>query len=65
MSAFLKIVFVSLLLVLAVAVGTEVAALHHKHRPAGRPALVPVVVRKSLAVPPPHRSVHAVRRRAG
>lgn len=61
----LRFLFISLLLVLAVAVGTEVAALHRKARPATDPAVAPVVVRKSTVVPMPHKSVHTVGHRAG
>ena len=64
MRILLKFLFACLLLVLVVALSTEVAALRHKPRPAA-PLAVPVVVRKSTAVPPPRRSVHAVGHRAG
>ncbi|MDQ2795269.1 MAG: hypothetical protein M3Y12_14855 [Bacteroidota bacterium] len=62
----LRLLLVSLLLLLLlVALGTEVAALRHKPQPAAGPLAAPVVVRKSSAVPAPRRSVHAVRHRAG
>ncbi|GAB3728282.1 hypothetical protein GCM10027594_10370 [Hymenobacter agri] len=60
----LRFLFISLLLVLAVAVGTEVAALHRKTRPAAGPAVTPVVVRKSTVMPMPHKTVHTVSHRA-
>ena len=61
----LRFLFVSLLLVLVVALGTEVAALHHRARPTTGPPVVPVVVRKSSAAPAPRKSVHLVGHRAG
>ena len=61
----LRFLFISFLLVLAVALGTEVAALHRRVRPAAGPAVAPVVVRKSTVVPMPHKSVHIVGHRAG
>ncbi|MCI1187412.1 hypothetical protein MON38_08265 [Hymenobacter sp. DH14] len=60
----LRLLFISLVLVLAVALGTEVAALHRKPLPTG-PLVAPVVVRKSSAAPAAHKSVHTVRHRAG
>ena len=65
MRLLLRFLFVSLLLVLLVALGTEVAALHHRAQPAAGPLVAPVVVRKSSVAPAPRRSVHAVRHRAG
>ena len=65
MRILLRFLFVSLLLILVVALGTEVAALHHRAQPSAGLAVAPVVVRKSLMVPAPRRSVHAVRHRAG
>ena len=60
MRILLRFLFVSLLLVLVVVLGTEVAALRHRSRPVpGQP----VVVRKSSAVPPAHKSVHTVNHR--
>ena len=61
----LGFLFVGLLLVLVVALGTEVAALHRRPRPVPGQAIAPVVVRKSSAVPPARKSVHFVRHRAG
>jgi hypothetical protein len=58
------LLFVSLMLVLAVALGTEVAALHRRPRPTGPPA-APVVVRKSSTAPSAHKSVQAVVHRPG
>ncbi|MET4073058.1 hypothetical protein [Hymenobacter sp. UYCo722] len=65
MPNLIKFLLASLLLVLAIAVGTEVAALHRKTRPAGRPLAAPVVVRKSAVVPLLRKTVHAVAHRAG
>jgi len=62
---FLKFLLASLLLVLAALIGTEVAALHREPLPAAGLLAVPVVVRKSSAVPPPRKSVHPVGHRAG
>ena len=61
----LKLLLASLLLLLAVAVGTEVAALHRRPLPAIGPVAAPVVVRKSSVVPPVRKSVHSVRHRPG
>ena len=64
MRILLRFLFVSLLLVLVVALGTEVAALRHRSRPVSGQPMVPVVVRKSCAVSPAHKSVHTVNHRA-
>ena len=64
MRILLRFVFVSLLLVLVVALGTKVAALRHRSRPVPGPTITPVVVRKSSAVPPARKNVHSVRHRA-
>ena len=60
----LRFLFIGLLLVLVVALGTEVAALYRKPRPAAG-SMPPVLVRKSSVVPMPRKSVHAVGHRAG
>ena len=61
----LRFLFAGLLLVLLVALGTEVAALHRRSRPVPDQPAAPVVVRKSAAAPPARKSVHSVRHRAG
>jgi hypothetical protein len=61
----LRFLFISLLLVLLVAFGTEVAALHQQAQPAAGPLAAPVVVRKSSVLPPPRKSVHMVMHRPG
>lgn len=61
---YLKLLLASLLLLLAVAVGTEVAALHHEPLPAVGPLAAPVVVRKSSAMRPVRKSVHTVAHRS-
>ena len=65
MRILFRFLFVSLLLLLIVALGTEVAALRHRSRPVPAQLIAPVVVRKSSAVPPARKSVHSVRHRAG
>ena len=60
MPNYLKLLLASLLLLLAVAVGTEVAALHREPQPDAGPLAAPVVVRKSSAVRPVRKSVHTV-----
>ncbi|WP_345056008.1 hypothetical protein [Hymenobacter glaciei] len=57
--------FIGLLLVLVIALGTEVAALHHHQWPTPGQPVLPVVVRKSSVAPTPHKTVHTVRHRAG
>jgi hypothetical protein len=64
MSNSFKFLLASLLLLLAVAVGTEVAALHRHPLPVLSRLIAPVVVRKAPAAPAMHKTVHSVRHRA-
>jgi hypothetical protein len=56
----LKILLSSLLLVLIIAVGTEVVALHRSTLPPAGQASPPVVVRKSTTAPMPLKTVRPV-----
>ena len=58
-----KIVVVALLLVLAIAVGTEVVALHREAPVGAHAEASPVVVRKASELLPPRKSVRLVPRR--
>ena len=60
MRILLTILLTGLLLVLVVALGTEVVALHHADPPSLAP---PVVVRKSTTAPVPPKLVRRVRPR--
>ena len=60
MRILLKILLSSLLLVLIVALGTEVVALHRNALPPPAPGTPPVVVRKSSTAPEPPKTVRAV-----
>jgi len=58
----LKILIPGLLLVLALAVGAEVVALHRAARPAQVPLVAPVVVRKAPDLLPPPKLVRTLPR---
>ena len=60
MRILLKILLSSLLLVLIIAVGTEVAALHRNDLPPPDSTAPPVVVRKSTTAPVPLKVVRPV-----
>lgn len=60
MHILLKIFVTGLLLVLLVALGAEVTALHHSPPPDTRHMAAPVVVRKSISAPMPLKTVRPV-----
>ena len=60
MRTLLKILLSGLLLVLLVALGTEVVALHRSALPLFAQTAPPVVVRKSTTVPMPPKTVRPV-----